>query len=287
MEGLKVRSRWVMANGVKTHYSECGDEGKTLVALHGGGAGSSGESGMGLVLPLLGRDFRIYAPDSIGGFGLTDPAAPTPYGLISRAEHTGDFADALGLEKFSILGNSQGAWAGAYYAALHPDRVEKLVIVSSLTIAMAMGIKQEPNAAMRALIGYNGTREGMKGLLEALIIDKSRITNELVDARQSAATRPGAYEAFQRMAKGIEYVRNDPVLSLQTRWMELLPALTRRIPTLLVWGTADTFAVPETGAALAKMLPDARIEWVEGAGHQVQTDAPDQSAEIIREFLNG
>jgi pimeloyl-ACP methyl ester carboxylesterase len=127
----------------------------------------------------------------------------------------------------------------------------------------------------------------MKRLLEALIIDKSRITDALIDDRQRAATRPGAFEAFQRMAQGIDFVRNDPVLKLQTQWQEALPALTRRIPTLILWGEEDTFAVPATGRALAEMLPDARIEWVPGAGHQVQTDAPDRAAAIIREFLHG
>ncbi|ODU83576.1 MAG: hypothetical protein ABT00_10350 [Bordetella sp. SCN 68-11] len=270
MNDTAIRSRWVLANGVRTHYAEAGDQGRTLVALHGGGAGSSGASGMGPVLPLLGRDFRVVAPDSIGGFGLTDTQAPTPYGLISRAAHTADFVDALCLDKFSVLGNSQGAWSGVYYAMLHPDRVEKLVIVSSLTIAGSLGLKQAPNEAMHALMGYDGSRAGMKRLLEALIIDKARITDALIDERQRAATRPGAFEAFQRMAQGIDFVRNDPVLKLQTQWQEALPALTRRIPTLILWGEEDTFAVPATGRALAEMLPDARIEWVPGAGHQVQ-----------------
>jgi pimeloyl-ACP methyl ester carboxylesterase len=285
MSNNEIRSRWVVANGVKTHYSEAGNDGKTLIALHGGGAGSSGASGMGLVMPLLGQHFRVLAPDSIGGFGLTDVSAPAPYGLISRTHHTADFADALALEKFSLLGNSQGAWTAVYYAMLHPDRVEKLIIVSSLTIAGALGIKQEPNAAMKALMGYDGTREGMKRLLEALIIDRSRITDKLIDDRQRAASRPGAFEAFQRMAKAIDYVRTDPVLSMQTRWESSLPKLTEHIPTLIMWGTADTFAIPETGRALREKLPRARFEWIEGAGHQVQTDAPARSAEIIKAFL--
>lgn len=284
---VKVRSRWVVANGVRTHYSEAGDDGANIVALHGGGAGSSGASGMGLVMPLLGEDFRVLAPDSIGGFGQTDVAAPTPYGLISRAGHVADFADALALDRFSIVGNSQGAWSGVYYAMLHPDRVEKLVIVSSLTIAGSMGIRQAPNAAMKALMGYDGTREGMKALLEALVIDRARITDQLIDERQAAAARPGAFEAFRRMASGIEYVRNDPVLQLQTQWQRALPALTERIPTLILWGRSDTFAVPETGEALARLLPAARMAWVDGAGHQVQTDAPAESARIIRDFLRG
>ena len=281
---LPVVSRWVSANGVRTHYSECG-EGKPLVALHGGGAGSSGKSGLGLVMPLLGENARVLAPDSIGGFGLTDPDAPVRYGLISRAQHTGDFIDALCLDKVSLIGNSQGAWSGVYYAMLHPDRVEKLIIVSSLTIAGSMGIKQAPNAAMKALIGYDGTREGMRGLLEALIVDPARITDELIDERQSTVERPGVWASFRRMADAIDRVKNDPVLSLQTDWRVTLPALTRQIPTLILWGRQDPFALPETGQALADLLPDARVEWVDGAGHQVQTDQPQRTAEIIRNFL--
>lgn len=281
---LPVVSRWVLANGVKTHYSECG-EGKPLVALHGGGAGSSGKSGLGLVMPLLGEHARVLAPDSIGGFGLTDPEAPVPYGLLSRAQHTGDFIDALCLDKVSLVGNSQGAWSGVYYAMLHPDRVEKLIIVSSLTIAGSMGIKQAPNAAMKALIGYDGSREGMRGLLEALIVDPSRITDALIDDRQSTVERPGVWASFRRMADAIDRVKSDPVLSLQTDWRVALPALTRQIPTLILWGKQDPFALPESGQALADMLPDARMEWIDGAGHQVQTDQPELTAEIIRDFL--
>lgn len=282
-----MRSRWVLANGVRTHYSEVGENGPPLVALHGGGAGSSGAAGMGLIMPILGRDFRVIAPDSIGGFGLTDPYAPAPYGLISRAEHTGDFLDALCLDKVALMGNSQGAWAMCHYAMLHPDRVSKLIIVSSLTIAGSLGIKQEPTPAMKALIGYDGTREAMRALLAAVVSDPARITEELIDARQAAATRPGAWEAFQAMAKAIDYVRTDPVLSRHTRWEEALPALTRQIPTLILWGREDTFAVPATGQAIADKLPAARMEWFEGAGHQVQTDVPDQAAAVIKDFLNG
>jgi len=56
-----LRSRWVMANGVKTHYTESGGDGIPLVALHGGGAGSSGLAGMGAAMERMG-DLRVIAP---------------------------------------------------------------------------------------------------------------------------------------------------------------------------------------------------------------------------------
>jgi pimeloyl-ACP methyl ester carboxylesterase len=287
MANSAIRSRWVKANGVNTHYSESGNEGPVLVALHGGGAGSSGVAGMGAAMERLADDCWTLAPDSVGGFGLTDAYAPTPYGLHSRVTHAADFVDALCLPKFTILGNSQGAWTAAQYAILHPERVEKVILVSSLTIAGALNVKQKPTDAMKALNDYDGTREGMKRLLQALIIDPSRITDKLIDERQAAATRPGALESFRGLGKSIAMMRDDPLLSLQNDMTKTLPALTKKIPTIFLWGESDPFALPETGRQIEKMLPDAKFHWVPNAGHQVQTDQPDISAKIIREFLRG
>ncbi len=286
MSTSKIRSRWVMANGVKTHYSESGDDGPVLVALHGGGAGSSGVAGMGPAMERLADEFRVIAPDSIGGFGLTDPYAPTPYGLLSRVQHLADFVDALCLDKFTILGNSQGAWAAAHYAMLYPKRVEKMILISSLTIADNMGVKQAPNAALKALIGYDGTREAMRALLDALIIDKSRITDALIDERQAAATRPGALESFKNLGKAIRETRENPLLSHRANMLESLPLLTKQLRTIFLWGESDPFAIPATGKALEALLPDVKFHWVEGAGHQVQTDKPDESVKIMRDFLH-
>ncbi len=114
------RSRWVRSNGVRTHYVESGGDGPIIVVLHGGGHGSSGLSGMGLLMQKLAGDIRMVAPDSVGGYGLTDVTAPTPQGLINRVDHTRDFVDALCLDRFTILGNSQGAWAASQYALENP-----------------------------------------------------------------------------------------------------------------------------------------------------------------------
>ena len=281
----EIRSRFVMANGVRTHYSESGGDGRVIVALHGGGAGSSGVAGMGPLLERLGTDFRVVAPDSVGGFGLTDPYAPVPYGLMSRVTHTADFIDALCLPKVTLIGNSQGAWAAAQYAILHPDRVEKIVLISSLTIANSLQIKQRPTEALKALNDYDGTREGMKRILQALIIDPKRITDKLIDERQAAATRPGALEAFRAFGRNSAILRENPVYALQNDMNTSLPTLTKAIPTIFIWGDSDTFALPETGREIGKFVPDAKFHWVPGAGHQVQTDKPDEAAAIIREFF--
>jgi len=60
----QLRSRYVLANGVRTHYSEVGGDAPVIVGLHGGGAGSSGAAGMGRLMEKLADDYRVIAPAS-------------------------------------------------------------------------------------------------------------------------------------------------------------------------------------------------------------------------------
>jgi pimeloyl-ACP methyl ester carboxylesterase len=281
----ELRSRFVVANGVRTHYTESGGDGPVIVALHGGGAGSSGRAGMAPLMNALPPDYRVVAPDSVGGFGLTDVSAPATYGLQSRADHVGDFVNAIGLKRFTILGNSQGAWVAARYAITHPDRIERMILIGSATIGLAMGLPEVQTPAMAALQGYDGTREGMRKLLAGLVYHKERITDELIELRFSSASRPGATEAFKAGIKGNRYLQTDPVLSTQFDMRQSLPAATKAIPTIVVWGENDGFAPVTTGRKLEPMLPAAKFHYVDKAAHQVQNDQPKAVGDIVSAFM--
>jgi pimeloyl-ACP methyl ester carboxylesterase len=285
--GSELRSRWVKVNGVRTHYMEAGGDGPVIVMLHGGGHGSSGQSGMGALMEALSGDFRVIAPDSIGGYGETDISAPTPHGLLNRVDQVRDFADTLCLDTFTILGNSQGAFAAARYALENPERVNKMVLISSLTIGQAMGIEQAPTDAMRALMGYDGTPQAMRHMLEGLVVDRSKITDALIERRQASATRPGAMEAMDRFLKATGGLNKHPILSMHMNLRDSLPKLTAALPTIFIWGNEDPFALPETGHKLEPLLPDVKFHWVADAGHQVQTDKPEVVGDIIRRFVLG
>jgi len=278
-----LRGRYVMAGRVRTHYSEAGHNGPPLVLCHGGGAGSSGEAGFGRMMPALGREFTVYALDSIGGYGDTDVAFPATLGIQSRLEHLEDFVDALCLDRICIGGNSQGAWVAAQYALRNPERVRKLVLVASSTIAGAMGLEIPETEGMRALASYDGTREGMRRTLEALIWDHSQITDELIDRRQAAASRPGAAEARRTFAAGTRRVNSDPNLRLTYEMNHTLPRLT--IPTIFIWGEEDKFAPVTLGRQLEPLLPNVAFHYVARAGHQAQNDQPDEVARIMLRFL--
>jgi pimeloyl-ACP methyl ester carboxylesterase len=281
------RSRFVMVNGVKTHYTEAGGDGPTIVAMHGGGAGSSGAAGLGALLQILSDEFRVIGLDSVGGFGETDPnAGDVSLGLQSRVDHLAAFVDAICLNRFTIMGNSQGAWCAAKYGIMRPDRVERMVLLGTGSISSAMGIKSPPSAGLKLLEGYDGTRAGMKALLEGLVFDKSKITDQLIDMRQSAAERPGAMAAFKRAWEANRKLSRDPLYKGIWDMSVSLPELTKRLPTIMIWGEDDIFAVPAVGRELEKLLPDVPFHWVAKAGHQVQTDQPEIVADIVRSFMH-
>jgi pimeloyl-ACP methyl ester carboxylesterase len=282
---VTVSSRFVMLDGVKTHYTESGSDGPVILGLHGGGHGSSGLAGLGRLFDLLGERYRVIGLDSIGGYGETDPTVPLTYGLQSRVDHCAEFVDALCLDRFTIMGNSQGAWCAARYAILHPDRVESVVMVSSNSIGTALGISSPPSEGLKLLQGYDGTPAAMRRLLEGLIYNKDKITDALLERRQKAATRPGAMETFSASEKSIRAVRTDPILAANYDMRATLPILCKQIPCAFIWGENDVFAVPEIRRQVEKMLPDAAFHWLQGAGHQVQTDQPELVAEIVDQLI--
>jgi pimeloyl-ACP methyl ester carboxylesterase len=235
-------------------------------------------------MPALASRDTVYALDSVGGFGDTDVSYSATYGVQSRLEQLENFADALCLDEFCLGGNSQGAWVAARYAILHPDRVKRLILVASSTIASAMGIRGEVTEGMRALQAYDGTRPAMVRLLEALIWDKSQITDDLIDRRQAAATRTGAPESRAIFTKGTTRFQNDPNLSLNFQMKDTLPNLD--IPTIFIWGNQDGFAPVTLGHQLEKVLPKVPFHYVDHAGHQAQNDQPEIVSKIMLDFLN-
>lgn len=284
MSEITVRSRYVMAGRIKTHYVEVGDKGPVVILLHGGGPGSSGEAGFGRIMPLLAEGFQVYALDGVGGYGDTDPYWPANEGTQSRVDQLEAFMDTLCLTDICLAGNSQGAWVAAKYALEHPDRVKKLFMVASLTISSAMGIPMPQTEGLKALSSYDGSKASMRYVMENLVYDKSVITDELIDIRDASANRPGAAEARKTFDQGQRRLSGDPNMRLKYEMQNTLPRL--QIPTVFAWGANDTFAPPSVGQQLEKMLPNIPFHYIPNAGHQAQTDQPEALAKLMTDHFN-
>lgn len=286
--GTGYHDGWVLANGIRTHYSWAGTEGPAVILCHGGGPGSSGEAGWRFMLPALAEaGFRAFAPDQIS-MGWTDarPHAWPVLGHQSLVNHVRDFIDVLCLDEVYIVGNSQGAYVAAKYAIDHPERVKKAFFIGSATIAISMGIERPDggnNAAFQALQNYDYTEESMRKFLIAIINDPAKVTDELVRHRHEAANRPGIRESMQVFQEYQARMRKEPKLWDRFSLKESLPKL--KIPAKFIWGKEDRFAPVEMGYNLAELLPNIPFEFIDGAGHQCQTDQPELVNKLVIEFF--
>ena len=107
------------------HYREAGS-GRPLILMHN----ATGSSLYFLdALPLLGERYRAVALD-IFGHGDSDPP-PRHFDIIEAARSTFRFTDALGIHNANVLGLHTGASIAAEMAILHPERVDRLIIMGS------------------------------------------------------------------------------------------------------------------------------------------------------------
>jgi pimeloyl-ACP methyl ester carboxylesterase len=283
--GTPWRSSFVRVNGIKTHYVEAGD-GEPLILVHGGGPGASGEHGFRQNIPAFARHFRVYALDLIG-YGLTDKP-PIDYWEQPMAEHLAGFIDTLCLERVRLLGNSMGAYVTAKYALDHPDRVVRMLFVSSATIATAMGVPRGETDGMKAMAAMRDevTADKMRRFLETLCHDRAGITDELVESRVTMARLPGAQEAQRSHGVIRGRLRSDPNLRQIFDLTNRLPKVA--IPLCLIWGKEDRFAPVDQAYALQKLLPNlTELHVLEHSGHQCQNDEVERFNEIALKFFRG
>jgi pimeloyl-ACP methyl ester carboxylesterase len=116
-------SRFVDAGGLRQH-AVIGGQGPPLLLVHGW---PESWYAWRLVMPALARDFRIVAPDQ-RGIGLTDK----PRDGYDAGTLGGDLIalmDALGHQRFAVVGHDTGLIISYALAADHPDRVDRLVLV--------------------------------------------------------------------------------------------------------------------------------------------------------------
>lgn len=147
-------------DGIATNYHRAGS-GPVVLLVHGSGPGVSAWANWRLTIPALAEHFTVIAPDIVG-FGFTDRPEGFDYSLDTWRAHLLGFADAIGLDRFSIVGNSFGGALALSMAAHQPARVDRLVLMGAAGVPFP-------------------------------------ITDELARLRYEASVRPGFQESFAAM----------------------------------------------------------------------------------------
>src|ERR1700761_7037893 len=152
---VKFHSRFVIVDGLRTHYLEAGS-GPTVVLLHSGEFGACAELSWEFNIEALARHFHVLAPDWLG-FGQSAKVFSFEDMWLMRARHIRRFLDALCIDKAHFIGNSMAGGVLLTIAAWP----EPLFPIDRMIVVSGGGFAPE-NEFRKTLNTYDGTREHMK-----------------------------------------------------------------------------------------------------------------------------
>jgi pimeloyl-ACP methyl ester carboxylesterase len=258
-------------DGVPTNYHDRGD-GPVLLLIHGSGPGVSAWANWRGVIDQLARDFRVIAPDILG-FGRTQPTAPILYTPETWMAHLLGFVDALGLDGFSVVGNSFGGGLALRLALARPDQVERLVLMGSV------GVPSTITPGLEAVWGFTPSLENMRALLDLFAFDRSRVTDDLARLRLAAATRPGVQEQFAAMFPAPGQAALDTLALPEAAIFGL------EKPTLILHGREDRVIPLADSVRLSELIGPSELHVFGRCGHWVQIEKRDAFVDLVTGFL--
>lgn len=263
--------------GMRLHYVDWGGEARPpIVFLHGGCLTARTWD---VVCLALRRQYRCVALDQ-RGHGDSDWSPEADYSFDAHAGDIERFVDALALKRFVLVGQSLGGANSVSYAGRHPERVAALVLVD-----VGPSFRKAGGEEIRDFV----TAEPRESSLEDFI-ERAIFFNPLRDPR---LLRRSLQHNLRRLADGRWTWKYDPrlasrldVADMGVR-MHALWDVIRGIacPALVVRGALSKVLLDEDAAEVARTLPDGCWLRIEGAGHNVQGDAPKALAAAIDEFL--
>ncbi|KRF19765.1 2-hydroxy-6-oxo-2,4-heptadienoate hydrolase [Nocardioides sp. Soil797] len=263
--------QYVDVKGTSTHYHDVG-EGKPVLLLHGSGPGVSAWANWRHAIPALAEGHRVIAMDSVG-FGLTERPDSVRYSLRTWTDHVWDFLDALGLDQVSVIGNSLGGRLALQMAEDRPERLDRIVLMGAPGVGMTM------TEGLQALRAYEPSPENMESLLKNhFAVDKSIITDDLVQIRYEASAAPGAHEAYRKMFFDPEHAGGE--LGITEEQVAKVS-----MPTLLVHGLEDAVVPVDVAWTMLRLLPDADLHVFARCGHWTQIERSTEFNELVADFL--
>ena len=266
-------SRFIEAAGLRVHVRDTGPRAApAILFLHG--FGSSLHTWDEVAAALEG-EFRVIRLD-LPGFGLTGPDPTGDYSDTRSGVVLAALLDALGVSRAHVVGSSMGGRIAWRFAADHPARVERLVLMAPDGFAspgLEYGRAPKVGLLMQAL-PWTLPRFMVKGGMAPAYGDPAVLTDALVERYHAMLVAPGVRRAvLDRMRQHI-LVPPEPILARIAA------------PTLLLWGERDAM-VPATNAAdYLRAMPDARALVLPGIGHVPMEEAPAQTAGALREFFS-
>lgn len=271
----KTASVW----GMNVNYVQAG-EGPVVMLLHG--LGTSLICWYSNIDALADAGYTVVVPD-LPGNGDSDKPEHLHYDPDSAADFIYDFSQELGLNKFSLVGNSAGGVVASLFALQHPDMVEKMVLVASggfgRKVSWFFRIVSVP------LLGdliYRPWLNKKVEITKYLFYRSPAILQELLPEIQRIKELPGSRNAMLRSIRSSINIRG---LRKQGYILDRLKNCS--VPMMTIWGAEDIIIPISHAEAARRELPNSVIRIIPECGHWPQMENPDEFNTLVSEFLGG
>ncbi len=265
--GLSMKT--LKAGDFNIAYCSRDGKGETIVMIHGYGANKDHWTRMSAAIP---GGFRLVIPD-LPGFGDSSKLGDRSYDIMSQVERLKDFADAAGLERFHLVGNSMGGNVAARFAAEHPERVITLCLIDTGGVSGA-----KKSDVMKKI------ESGDNPLLLNNVDDFDRF---MALGTYHRPYIPGVLK--RHFAE--EGLRNRPFYEKIMRDLNAKPApvdsIMMRIsaPTLVLWGDHDRILDVSAVTVLKAGIPVNRAVVMKDCGHAPMIEYPAETAGLLVGFI--
>jgi len=269
---LRAPSDMMDVLGFRLHVRDSGSrDAPAVILLHGFGSSLHTFDAWAEALQEKYRVIRLDLP----GSGLSEPDPTGIYTDDRSMEILLELMDRLGVAEAALVGNSIGGRLAWRFAAAHPQRVRKLVLVSPDGYAspgFEYGRAPEVPILMSAM-RYVLPKSMLRPNIAAAYGNPDNLTNETLERYHALLLAPGNRAAM------IERMR-------QTVLVDPVPILgTIAIPVLLVWGEKDAMIPLANSDDYMRALPQAERVTFPELGHVPHEEAPAQAIIPVLEFL--
>jgi pimeloyl-ACP methyl ester carboxylesterase len=272
-------------NGYKIHYVRAGQKNKlpSLLLVHGFGASTDHWRKN---IEELQQDFEVWAIDLLG-FGRSAKPNIEYSGQLWQNQLT-DFIKEVIQNPVVIVGNSLGGYASLCVSANEPEYAVGTVLLNSAGPFSEVETQKSPFQTIlskvtrtfllqplftRLIFEYTRNRSNIRKTLEKVYLDKSAVTDQLVEDIYRPSCDPGAAEVFASVFKSPQGNKIDILLAQLSS------------PLLLLWGEGDPWMrVKERGIKFRQYYPSATEHYLQ-AGHCPHDEIPDQVNNLIKNWM--
>ncbi len=260
-------------NGISLFYKVQG-QGEALVLVPGLGAGHTAWFRQ---LPAFKKHYKVitFDPRSIG----RSDRPKQPYAFKALADDVVGLMDQLGISRAHVLGQSLGGLVAQEVAIDYPDRVLKLVLVSS---TVAGGDTNPTNPALMEALGYaEGTTE-----IDFPKVDTRKTMNAVIGMSFNKRLYRKAMQFLSRFFVKPEMFDG---LSDQLRAISGHNTVDRlhliKAQTLVITGAEDRIVSPHSSEVLADKIPNAKLIMVKDGSHGFNVEMTSRFNREVLDFL--